>query len=88
MHKNGTKKNIKISNKSKKSNKNKKEYKGKKSKSTRHNVTTYNKTFRNFKPKCYIKGQYILDEINRFKQMTEETKRDNNRRASARKKDK
>uniref|UniRef100_A0A6C0IFG9 Uncharacterized protein n=1 Tax=viral metagenome TaxID=1070528 RepID=A0A6C0IFG9_9ZZZZ len=87
MHKNGTKKNIKISNKSK-SNKSKREYKGQKSKSTRDNVTTYNKTFRNFKPKCYKKGKYILDEINRFKQMTQETKRDNNRRASARKKDK
>ena len=46
MHKNGTKKNTKISNKRNKNNKSKKEYKGKKTKSTRHNVTTYNKTFR------------------------------------------
>ena len=85
MHKNGTKKNTKISNKN---NKSKKEYKGKKSKSSSNNVIKYNKTFRNFKPKCLKKGHYILDEINRFKKMTQETRRDNKRRASARKKDK
>jgi hypothetical protein len=83
MHKNGTKKNRKISNKSNK------EYKERKSKkSTRHNVTIYNKTFRNFKPKCYKKGHYILDEINRFENMTEEARRDNKRKADARKNNK
>jgi len=82
MHKNGTKKNIKISNKSKK------DYKRKKTRSVTNSEIKYNKTFRIFKPKCYKKGHYILDEINRFKKMTEETRRDNNRRATARKNDK
>jgi len=41
-----------------------------------------NKTIRNFKPKCCKNGHYILDEIYRFNQMTEDTRLENKRRAN------